>query len=63
MQITLRAARINAGFTQKELADELDRNVSTIANWESNKTKISLPDFKKLCQVLKVNENDIFLGY
>ena len=63
MRITLRAARINAGFTQKELADELDRNVSTIANWESNKTKISLPDFKKLCRVLKVNENDIFLSY
>lgn len=63
MRITLRAARINAGFTQKELADELDRNVSTIANWETNKTRINLPDFKKLCQVLKVNENDIFLGY
>lgn len=63
MRITLRAARINAGFTQKELADELDRNVSTIANWETNKTRINLPDFKKLCKVLKVNENDIFLGY
>lgn len=63
MQITLKAARVNAGLTQKELAVKMDRNEATILNWEQGKTKINLPDFKKLCGILGVNENDIFFNH
>lgn len=62
MQISLKAARINAEFTQKELAKKLNRNESTIVNWENGKTKISLIDFKNMCKVLKMKEDSIFLS-
>lgn len=61
MKITLKAARINAGLTQKELAKKLGRSESTIVNWETGKTKISLIDFKKLCSILGAKEDNIFL--
>lgn len=60
MQITLKAARVNAGLTQKELAKKIGRNESTIVNWETGRTKINLPDFKELCKILKVKEDNIF---
>lgn len=38
MKITPKAARINAGFTQKMAADELGCNKSTLSNYETGKT-------------------------
>ena len=60
-KITIKAARVNAGLTQVQLADKLGKNPSTIINWENGNTKISLVDFKNLCSVLKVNEDSIIL--
>lgn len=60
MKITLKAARVNAGLTQKELATLMNRDVTTIWNWENKKTKMSLNDFKKACSVLGVPEEFIF---
>lgn len=62
-KITLKAARVNAGLTQKEIAEILNRSESTIINWENGKTKISVRDFKRLCSALNVNESEIFLPY
>ena len=33
-KITLKAARVNAGLTQQEVANELDVALSTVRNWE-----------------------------
>ena len=33
MQITLRAARVNAGLTQDEAAKAMGRTIQTIVNW------------------------------
>lgn len=60
MKITLKAARVNAGLTQKQLATLIDRDISTVWNWENKKTKMSLDDFKKVCSVLGVPEDCIF---
>lgn len=60
MEITLKAARVNAGLTQRELAKLMNRDVTTIWNWENNKTKIPVKDFKLVCEILKVPENNIF---
>lgn len=60
MQITLKAARVNAGFTQRELAKLMNRDVTTIWNWENNKTKMPIKDFKQICEILKVPESNIF---
>ena len=59
-KISLKAARINANMTQAELGKKIGRNPSTILNWENGNTKIPLDDFKKICKVLNVNENNIF---
>ena len=40
-RISLRAARINAELTQKQVAKLMGRNKQTIVNWESGKTEIS----------------------
>lgn len=38
MRITLAAARVNAGLSQQQAADEIDVSRETISNWESGKT-------------------------
>lgn len=62
-KITLRAARVNAELTQKELAEKLGKSENTIINWETGKTKISVVDFLEVCRVLNVNSSQIFLQY
>lgn len=41
MKVTLRAARINAGHTQREAAKLIGVTVDTVGNWERGK---SFPD-------------------
>lgn len=38
MKISLKAARTNAGFTQKEVAEQLDVTVETVRNWERGRS-------------------------
>ena len=45
LKISLAAARVNAGLTQKELADKCLVSESTVVSWEAGKT---LPNAKKL---------------
>lgn len=60
-KITLKAARVNAGLTQKEVANILKKNESTIVNWENGNGKnIKFFDFKRLCSLYKKNIDDIF---
>lgn len=64
VKLTLKAARVNAGLTQKQLASLLGISEATMIKWEkSNGKDIKLGDFKKLCEILKVNTNQlIFLN-
>ena len=61
-QITLEAARVNAKMSQKEAANALKVNVSTISNWENGKTAISAEQFKKVCKLYKCPMDIIFLN-
>lgn len=61
MQISLKAARVNAGFTQLEIAKKLRKNKQTIVNWENGKTAIDAGNFATLCLLYGVGEDDIFL--
>ena len=61
MQISLRAARVNANLTQSEVAKRLRKNKQTIVNWENGKTAIDAANFKALCSMYKVSENCIIL--
>ena len=63
MKITLRAARVNANFTQAKVAKILQKNKQTIVNWENGNTKIDAANFSALCDLYKIDKNYIFLGY
>lgn len=51
MQITLKAARVNAGLTQAEAAKGLNLSKATLANYEAYKTK---PDIEKAQQIARL---------
>lgn len=59
MTITLKAARVNKGITQEELADTLKVSKKTISSWESGKTVPKIDKIQPLCSTLGVEYNDI----
>lgn len=61
IKLTLKAARVNAGLTQKQLAKLMGISEVTMIKWEkSNGKDMKLADFRKLCKILGMNPNDIF---
>ena len=59
--VSLEAARINAGLSQKEAAKQIGVNVCTLSNWERGKTSPDIDKFKALCAVYKCPTDIIFL--
>lgn len=60
MEISLKAARINAGMTQKEVADALNLTKGTILSYEKYRTTPDITTAKKLADLYGVSVNDIF---
>lgn len=59
MRITLKAARVNKGLTQQEVANHLNVTKKTVCSWEKGKT---LPRFEKiepLCSLYGLTYEDI----
>lgn len=52
-KISLAAARVNAGYSQQELADKMGVSRTTIINWESGKSKIGTAQLHYFCEVCK----------
>lgn len=61
MKISLKAARVNAGFTQSDIASKCRKNKATIVAWENGKTQIDKANLIFLCKLYKMKETDIFL--
>lgn len=59
MSITLRAARINAGYTQRKAAELLNIRVDTLGNYERGKTFPSVPIITKIEELYHVKYSDI----
>lgn len=59
MAITLKAARANKGISQKEAADKLGINVSTLHNYENGKTFPSAKVINKMEKLYEVSYNDL----
>lgn len=59
MTLTLKAARINRGFTQKNAAKELNVSKDTLGNWERGKTFPPIDKLSEICELYKVNINDL----
>ena len=62
LKITLKAARVNAGLSQKNVADHLGLSNKTICSWVKGDTFPSADYIDKLCKLYGVSyDNIIFL--
>lgn len=57
--ITLKAARVNAGLTQKQVEEQLGYARSTLTKWESGKCSPSAKKMKALCELYGISLGDI----
>lgn len=61
LQITLEAARVNAGYKLKDVAEIVGKAPNTISNWEKGKTTIPKVWFTKLCEVYGIDEDHVIV--
>lgn len=61
-QITLKAARVNAGLTQSEVAGKLKISTGTLKNWEKGKTFPKQPQIEALCELYSVTYDNLFFN-
>lgn len=60
-QITLKAARINAGLRQVDVMEKLEIARETLIKWERGESYPRLDQMDKMCQLYNVRPSDIFL--
>lgn len=62
IQISLAAARVNAGLTQAEVAEKMGVSRQTIINWELGKiASLGIPEMKMLSDIYGIPQDNIFL--
>ncbi len=59
MMVTLKAARVNAGFKQAEAAERLNVAPETLSRWEKGKSYPSLPMINEIEKLYGVSYADI----
>ena len=59
MKVTLKAARINRGLTQEDVANELNVTKKTVGSWEMGKTMPKIDKIEHLCSLLGCKYDDI----
>lgn len=60
--ITLKAARVNAGLTLRQVSKKIGRSFQTISKYEKDSTKIPLDLLKELSTLYGIDMDNIFLG-
>ena len=61
MKIKLKALRVNADMTQKDVAEKVSVTRETIQNWESHKTFPNVQTLQKLCVLYGCTLDDVFI--
>lgn len=62
IQISLAAARVNAGMTQSDVATALGVSKTTIVNWEKGKVVPGIPEINMLSRLYHIPQENIFLS-
>ena len=62
MQISLAAARVNANLTQRQAAERISIDKSTLSKWENGKTSPRADQLEQLCCLYGVSIDEIFLN-
>ncbi len=60
-KISLRAARVNAGLSQEEMARRLGVTREAVASWETGRVKIKDIHLYAICHVTGFAPEDLFL--
>lgn len=58
-RISLKAARVNANLTAKQVGESIGKTEKTILNWENGQTPISVNQFYKLCDLYNIKPDYI----
>lgn len=61
IQISLAAARVNAGMTQQDVAREMHVSKNTVINWEKGKILPNFATLETLSRLYNMPVNYIFL--
>lgn len=61
-KITLKAARVNAGLTQKEAAKKLGISNQTLSRYEKDASDLKMSMIWKLCDLYGITSDALFLG-
>lgn len=59
MKLTLKAARVNVGMTQEEVAKKVGKKRNTIQNYERGKSAPDIETGKKLAALFGVSIDDL----
>ena len=60
-KITIAAARTNVGLTQKEFAEALNVDRTTVINWEKGKYIPNLNNLRTISEITKIPMDYIFV--
>ena len=60
-KISLKAARVNAGLSQKNVCKIVHKTNKTLVNWETGKTRIDKANLSMLCKLYGIDMKYIFL--
>ena len=59
LQISLAAARVNAGLTQDDVSKNISKN--TLVNWEKGLSEPTITQGRRLSELYKIPLDNIFL--
>lgn len=59
VKISIRAARVNAGYSQKEAADRLGVSNKTLGNWENGITFPPADKIAAICELYGVSYDNL----
>lgn len=63
MRVSLKAARINANLTRKQVAEKLGFSTDTLKSIENGKREVRVSEFNTLCNLYNCTIDDIFLPF
>ncbi len=59
MAMTLKAARVNAGLKQREVAEKMNVSRETICKWENGKTTPNVKQAAAICKLYRCTIDDL----
>ncbi|WP_271002149.1 helix-turn-helix transcriptional regulator [Listeria seeligeri] len=62
MLITLKAARVNCGYTINEAAKLVGVHMQTLSKFEKDSSKMPLSLLKRVAELYHISEDNIFFG-